>query len=386
MKAIKIRIYPNKFQSVLINKHFGCCRFVYNFALQKSNEFYQQNQKHLSSFNIITMLPELKEEKEWLKEVHSQALQQTIRDVDSAFSHFFKRNNKFPKFKSKNNPKQSYRLPQGFKINREKKYISIPKLGWIRFRDEFKIPEEVEFRNITILRDIDEYYVSICYKTNEQPKEKYIPELDKTLGIDLGIKTLVTFSNGAKIENPKHLMKYENQLEKEQRRLSKKQNKNLKSYQKQKRIVGNIHKKVKNIRKDFLHKLTTNIVENQDYTSVAIEDLAVQEMMVDNFSSVSKAIGDVGWRMLRQMLEYKTKDRGKNLFVIGRFEPSSKLCVCGVKNETLTLEEREWVCKNCGEKHDRDILAARNIKMFGYRKYEAGQVSATKELQEPSLL
>ena len=113
---------------------------------------------------------------------------------------------------------------------------------------------------------------------------------------------------------------------------------------------------------------------------MAIEDLTVKDMMENNFSSVSKAIGDVGWRMLRQMLEYKTEDRGKNLFVIGRFEPSSKLCICGVKNEKLTLEDREWICQNCRVKHDRDILAAKNIKMFGFRKFEAGQVSATIEL------
>ena len=332
------------------------------------------------------MLPDLKEEKTWLKEVHSQALQQTIRDVDSAFSHFFKKNNKFPKFKSKNNPKQSYRLPQGFKINREKKYIYVPKLGWVKFRDEFKIKEDVEFRNITISKDCDSYFVSICYKTNEQPKEKEIPELDKTLGIDLGVKTLAIFSDGTKIENPKHLKQYENRLIKEQQKLSKKPNKDSKNYQKQKKIVNKTHKKVSNTRKDFLHKLTTNIVENQDYTSVAIEDLAVKEMMVDNFSNISKAIGDVGWRMFRQIIEYKCEDKGKNLFVIGRFEPSSRLCICGVKNEKLTLNDRLWICENCGETHDRDILAARNIKMFGFRKYESGQGFVTIESQEPPQL
>ena len=304
----------------------------------------------------------------------------------STFSHFFKKNNKFPRFKSKNNPKQSYRLPQGFKINIKNKYISIPKLGWIKFRGKFNIPQDVEFRNITISKDCDKYFVLICYKTNEKPKEKEIPELDKTLGIDLGIKTLATFSDGTKIDNPKHLKQYENKLIKEQQKLSKKPNKDSKNYQKQKKIVNKTHKKVSNTRKDFLHKLTTSIVENQNYTSIAIEDLTVKDIMQNNFHSISKSISDVGWRMFRQMIEYKCEDKGKNLFVIGRFEPSSKLCICGIKNDKLTLDEREWVCENCGETHDRDILAARNIKMFGFRKYESGQDFVTIESQEPPQL
>jgi putative transposase len=303
----------------------------------------------------------------------------------STFSHFFKKNNKFPRFKSKNNPKQSYRLPQGFKINIKNKYISIPKLGWIKFRGKFNIPQDVEFRNITISKDCDKYFVLICYKTNEKPKEKEIPELDKTLGIDLGIKTLATFSDGTKIDNPKHLKQYENKLIKEQQKLSKKPNKDSKNYQKQKKIVNKTHKKVSNTRKDFLHKLTTSIVENQDYSSVVIEDLSVNNIiMQDNQSNISKAIGDVGLRIFRQMIEYKSEDKGKNLFVIGRFEPSSKLCVCGVKNNELTLNDRELVCSNCGVKHDRDILAANNIKTFGFRKYESGQGFVT--IEEPPQL
>jgi len=370
VKAIKVKIYPNKKQAELISKHFGCNRFVYNFALQKTVEYYQENKKHLSQFAVMKLLPKLKKEKEWLEEVHSQSLQQTIRDVDSAFCHFFKHQAKFPRFKSKNNPKQSYRLPQGFEISRDKKSIKIPKLKWIKFRDKFNVPKDAEFRNITITKDGGEYFVSICYKTNEAPKEKKTPTLDKTLGIDLGIKTLVTFSDGTKIENPKHLKQYKEKLTEEQRKFSKHETK------KQKEKVNRIHKKIRNTRKDFLHKLTTSIVKNQNYTSYSMEDLAVKNMQENNYSSMSKAIGDAGWRMLRTMMEYKCKENGKNLLIIGRFEPSSQLCSCGVKNSKLTLADRNWKCSACNKEHDRDILAANNIKQFGFRKYlEVGQTS-----------
>jgi len=375
MKAIKVKIYPNKRQIELMNKHFGCCRFLYNWGLEQKVNFYNSNKKSLPKYTLINKITELKKEKEWLGEVHSQSLQQTIIDLDSAFSHFFKHQAKFPRFKSKKNPKQSYRLPQGFEIARDKKAIKIPKLKWIKFRDKFNIPKNVEFRNITISRDGKEYFVSICYKTNEQSESKPEPKLDKTLGIDLGIKTIATLSSGTKIENPKHFKKYEDKLAAEQQKLSKKENRESKSYQKQKEKIHKIHKKISNTRKDFLHKLTTSIVENQNYTSYVIEDLAVKEMQETNYSSMSKAIGDVGWRMFRQMMEYKCEDNGKNLFVIGKFEPSSQLCTCGHKNSNLTLADRVWKCPACNKEHDRDILAANNIKQFGFRKYEVGQTS-----------
>jgi len=376
MKAIKVKIYPIKKQQELINKHFGCNRFVYNFALEKSIKYYQENKKHLNKFEIMKFLPKLKKEKEWLKEVHSQSLQQTIRDLDSAFSHFFKRNNEFPIFKSKKNPKQAYRLPQGFEINREKKSIKIPKLKWIKFRDKFNVPNNAQFRNITILKDGNEYFVSICYKTNEKLKEKKVPTINKTLGIDLGVRTLATLSNGTKVDNPKHFKKYQDKLKAEQQKLSNKNNKETKAFRKQKEKVQKVHKKIRNTRKDFLHKLTTNIVENKNYSSIAIEDLAVKESMQENFSPMAKLIGDAGWRMFRQMLEYKCEDKAKNLLVIGRFDASSKTCnVCGSVYHELKREEKEWICKKCKAKHDRDINAAINIKKFGYRKYEVGQTS-----------
>jgi len=286
MKAIKVKIYPKKHQKVLIEKHFGCSRYIYNFGLNLKTELYTKTKKSISIFDIQKEIPKMYKDKPWLKEVNSQSLQQALKDLESAYSHFFKQNNQFPKFKSRKNPKQSFRVPQHFKINKEQKYIKIPKLKWIRFKDKFNISnnDNVTFKNITISREGNEYFASICYSENIKiPKLEKITE-KKTLGIDLGITDLAIFSDGKKIANPKHLKKYENKLKIEQQNLSNKINKTTNSskssnsYKKQKEKVRRIHKKVKNTRKDFLHKLTNSIIENQNYTSYAIEDLTVKKM------------------------------------------------------------------------------------------------------------
>lgn len=369
MKAIKVKIYPKKWQKDLIEKHFGCCRVVFNYGLERKIKTYTETKKNISVYSIQKELPKLKEEKEWLGEVNAQSLQQSLVDLDSAFSHFFRKNNSFPRFKSKRNPKQSFRVPQSFEVNEAHKAIKLPKLKWIKFRDKFNIPEEVEFRNITISRDGNEYFASICYDDRkETPAPSPIKE-NKTLGIDLGTRYLAIFSDGTKIENPKHFKKYEEKLSLEQRRLSRKENEDGKSYQKQKEKVQKIYKKIRNVRKDFLHKLTTGLIDSQDWTSYAMEDLAVKQMEQNNPTQMSKAIGDAGWRMFRQMMEYKCRDMGKNLLVIGQFDPSSKTCsVCGNVYQDLKRGEKEWVCQKCQTYHDRDVNAARNIKNFGLIK------------------
>jgi len=372
MKAIKVRIYPDDEQTEMIAKTIGCCRFVYNWALAKRIAFYQSNKKTLGKFVIMGELIGLKREKEWLNDVPSQSLQQSVDDLDSAFSHFFRKNNSFPRFKSKKNARQSYRVPQGFEVNKISHYIRLPKLGWLRFIDEFCIPEDAEFRNMTVSRNGNRYYASVCYKTPEKRVEQHKVEPDKTIGIDLGITTLATISDGTKIENPRHLKQHEDNIRVEQQELSKKKE-GTKAYEKQKARVNEAYRKVTDTRRDFLHKLTTSLVENQNWTSFCVEDLAVSTMMQNNSTPMSRAIGDAGWRMFRSMMEYKCRDAGKNLIVIGRFEPSSKTCTCGCVNHTLTLVDREWTCPVCGVHHvDRDVLASNNIKRFGLRK-EAGQ-------------
>ena len=376
MKAIKVKIYPNNKQKVLIEKHFGCCRFAYNFGLELKTKAYTETKKSIGIYTIQKEIPKLYEEKPWLKEVNSQSIQQSLKDLDLAYQHFFKKNNSFPKFKNKYNPKQSFRVPQFFEVNRDKKVIKIPKIKWLKFRDKFNISKDIEFRNITISKDNNEYFASICYQENNP---NIIPELskieeEKTLGIDLGITYLAILSNETKIDNPKHYNKYQEKLAFEQRKLSNKLLKNgnkkdTKSYQKQKEKVGKIHKKISNTRKDFLHKLTSSIVENQNYTSYVMEDLAVKELEQNNYTSMSKAIGDVSWRMLRTLMIYKCENKGKNLIIIGKFEPSSKTCsVCGNIYQKLGREEKVWKCEKCNTFHDRDINAAKNIRDFGLIK------------------
>ena len=369
MKAIKVKLYPSNKQKVLIEKHFGCSRFAYNFGLEKKIKTYTETKKSISIYEIQKEIPKLKEEKPWLGEVNAQSLQQSLKDLDSAFSHFFRKNNAFPKFKSKYDSIQSFRVPQSFEISKDRKAIKIPKIKWIKFRDKFNILTDVEFRNITISRSGQEYFASICYDDKKTKPELAKITEKKTLGIDLGVTILATFSNGEKVENPKHFKKYQDKLALEQQKLSKIVNKEFKSYQKQKNKVNKIYKKISNVRKDFLHKLSKTIVKNQDYTSIAIEDLSVKTMLQDNASPMSKAIGDASWRMLRTMLAYKTEDYGKNLLIIGRFEASSKTCSnCGNVYHELDRNEKEWTCSHCGVKHDRDINAAKNIKNFALVK------------------
>jgi len=378
VKAIKVKIYPRKWQKELIEKHFGCCRFSYNYGLERKIKTYTETKKSVSFYAIQKEIPTLYSEKPWLKEINSQSLQQSLKDLDSAFSHFFKKNNSFPKFKSKYNEKQSFRIPQHFEISKDKKSIKVPKLKWITFRDKFNIPKDIEFRNITISREGNEYFASICYDEKiVKPQLKPIQE-NKTIGIDLGVKTLATLSDGTKIDNPKHFKKYQDKLALEQQKLSKKTNRETNSYKKQKEKVRKVYKKVRNTRKDFLHKLTTNLTKNQSWTSFVMEDLAVKQTLQDNSKPMSRLIGDAGWRMFRSLMEYKCIDKGKNFIAIGRYDPSSKTCsVCGNVYQELGRDEYEWICSSCNSKHDRDINAAKNIKNFGIIKARASALVQT---------
>lgn len=363
MKAVKVRIYPNKTQKELIEKHFGACRFVYNLGLELKVKTYNDVKKNISTYEISALLPKLKkqEETQWLKEINSQALQQSLKDLDSAFSRFFKKYARFPQFKSKRNPKQSFRIPQGFELNNETRSIRLPKIGWIKFRDKYDFKDE-DIRSITVNRNGQDYFASILLGGYDLELKPPLINLEETVGIDLGVKVYATFSDGIKIQNEKFLSKELEGIKKASELLSKKQ-RGSNNHNKQKEILRKKHLKVANKRKDFLHKLTNGIVENQNYTSIAIEDLMVQELL-DGYKATNRAIGDCGWRMFRNILEYKCKRKGKNLLVINRFDASSKTCICGKKNENLTLEDREWTCFHCGARHDRDLLAANNIKLF----------------------
>jgi putative transposase len=365
MRSIKIKIYPNREQSILLEKHFGCSRRIYNYALDRKIDHYKKTKKSLSIYQIQKEITQLKKEKEteWLNEVASQMLQQTCFDLESAFSRFFKKIGKFPKFKSKHNPKQSYRIPQSFEISNEQRSIKIPKLGWISFKDKFNFKKEYDYRQITVSKNsCGDYFVSVLYDNKiKEPKPKKV-KFNKTLGIDLGIKTLAALSDGTKIENPKFYELYQNDLTKAQKIFSKKQ-KNSKNYWKQRKTVAKKYQKISNCLKDYLHKLSNKLVENQDYDSFAMEHLDIKTMKTEH-------VNQVGWNMLKNMMVYKCKERGKNLLTIGKYDPSSKKCSkCGNINETLG-NKRQWSCSVCNEQHDRDINAANNIKLFALVRAE----------------
>lgn len=359
LKAFKYRISPTKEQSVLINKHIGCVRFVYNLALETKRMAYVSNRISLSCFELHKQLADLKKECDWLKEINSQSLQQSITNLDRAYTRFFKGQGEFPKFKRKSNV-GSFNIPQ--RIN-----IIDNKLVIFKFKEGIGItihrPIKGVIRQATISQTATgKYFASILCDTGEVNKKPKSIKERTTIGIDLGIKSLLATSDGQSFDNPKFLRKAQSRLKFVQRKYSKHKGKRAKHK------LAKLHEKVANQRKDFLHKISTQLINNHD--SIAIENLQVSNMLKNH--TLAQAISDCGWSMFVDFLKYKAEWYGKNILEIGTFEPSSKTCSnCGSINKELTLQDREWTCK-CGVKHDRDVNAAINIKNFALRNYLSG--------------
>ncbi|MBZ1348453.1 MAG: transposase [Candidatus Nealsonbacteria bacterium] len=360
-KSYAYRLYPDKKQKELIEKHFSCVRWTFNFGLEKKIKAYQQDKKRLSCFDLTKELTKLKKKKdyEWLNEVNSQSLQMALRNLDNAFTSFFRKHNRFPRFKSKKQNKNSFQVPQGLKINNNQ--LSVFKIPNIKIKLSRKIQGKIKTATIS-KTPTGKYFVSILTEQRKQlPKKPKIAE-KTTIGIDLGIKHFATISDGRKIDNPKFLKKSELKLKRQQRWLSRKK-KASNNNAKQRLKVALIHEKINNQRTDFLHKFTYQLIrENQAVKSIAIEDLGIKGLLKNKY--LAKAISDVAWREFKRQLEYKCDWYGKNLLMIGRFEASSKTCSCGYVNQELKLSAREWICPQCKTKHDRDILASQNIKRF----------------------
>jgi putative transposase len=361
LKSYKYRIYPTQDQKELLSRIFGQVRFVYNLGLETKIQAYTGNKKHLSCFDLNKQITDLKKnECEWLKECPSQALQMSMANLDNAYTNFF-RGGGFPKFKNKYS-KQSFSLPQGVFLSENKKQIFIPKLKLvdIDLHREFK----GDIKTVTVSKSItNKYYISILVDTNELKPEKKPIKLETTVGLDLGIKDFVITSDGKKFKNQDFFKSVMNELRIEQRSLSRKQ-KGSNHYIKQKLKVALLHEHIRNQRQDYLHKISKYLVDN--YDTICMENLNVSGMIKNH--KLSRAISDMGWNEFKSMIEYKCEWYGKNISIIGRFDPSSKTCSnCGKINRELTLKDREWECDSCGEKHDRDINAALNIRNFGLR-------------------
>lgn len=364
-KAYKYRLYPNKEQEVLLSKHFGCARYVYNWGLSKKIEAYEKDKKSISCFDLTNMLVEVKrkEETEWLKEVNSQSLQMSLRNLDNAFVRFFREKKGFPKFKSKKDGKQSFQVPQHGSIDWEKGKLFIPKFSPISVVLHRKF--EGKIKTMTVKKmPTGKYFVTVLVETEgELPKKPKISE-ETTVGIDLGLMSFITKSTGEKIEHPKPLKNNLERMRVLQRRLSRKQ-KGSSNRKKARLKVALCHERIANIRKDYTHKESYKLTHEKQVQSIAIENLGIADMMKKSY--LARGISDVSWGEFVRQLEYKTEWYGKNLLVIGRFELSTKTCSsCGEVNRELTIVDREWVCR-CGVKHDRDINAAINVKKFALR-------------------
>jgi len=371
-KAFKYRIFPTEPQKELIAKHIGSSRFVFNLALETKNAAYISAKHNYSAFDLVKQLPELKKECPWLKEVNSQSLQQAIQNMDIAFKKFFKGAG-FPKFKKKSN-RGSFPIPQNVMV--EDDLLIIPK-----FKEGIKMslhrPTKGIIKSATIsFTPTGKYFVSILCDTKEELPTKAPIKESTTIGIDLGIKSFAITSEGEVFENPKYLRKAQSKLKYVQRKYSKYKGKRTK------KKLAKLHENVVNKRKDFLHKVSTQLIrENQ---TIAIETLAVKNMVRNH--NLAQAISDVSWSTFVSMLEYKADWYGKNVLRIGQFAPSSKTCSCGVINKDLKLSDRVWSCKSCGTTHDRDILAACNIKSFALKNYLSGEHRLKNRNELPTLV
>lgn len=357
-KAFKYRLYPNFAQRVLLAKHFGCVRFVYNHFLAMKTEAWTERKESLSRYDLDKMLPAMKkaEKTEWLSEVNAQSLQSALINLEAAYTHFFKLKKGFPRFKSKHH-RQSFQVPQAGKVGAD--FIQIPKVGKIEavvHRDTIGA-----IKTITIsMTSTGKYFAAVlCDDGLVVPAKMPVTE-SGTIGIDLGLKDFAVLSTGERIANPRNLKRSEKKLRRAQRILSRRV-KGSNNRNKQRRKVALVHEKVANRRKDFLQKTTTRLVADNQSDTFAIEDLAVGNMLQNH--RLAKAISDAGWATFRALLQSKCERAGKNVLVIGRWEPSSKSCSCGIVNKALKLSDRVWSCV-CGATNDRDLLAANNIKRF----------------------
>jgi putative transposase len=367
LKAYKYRIYPTKEQEVLLAKTFGCCRFVWNKLVENfnNNDGSIVNEKTLKD----------KKEFEFLKEVSASTLQQKHKDFIEFKKQYFNKKRKVklgrPQFKKKSN-RQSFRLPnQKFTLDQEKSLVRLEKIGFVKIVLDRIIPEDADFRSITVSKTpTGKYFVSILVKQELNP----IPSSGKVVGIDLGIKDLMVLSNGQVINNPKWFRKNQSKLKKAQKHLSRKV-KGSNRYNRQRIKVAKVHENIVNSRTYFLHNISTALVNTFDL--IVLEDLNVSGMLKNR--KLSKSISDASWTSFVSMLEYKCNWYGKMLVKIDKFYPPSKTCSnCEHKEEKMPLNIREWTCPSCGSIHDRDLNASINILKEGWRQLTDNQLSSAE--------
>lgn len=350
-KGFVIKLYPNKVQTKLLERHFGACRWVYNKMIEINQKKYHRTGKGLSGYDMQSYLPKLKKQYTWLSEVNSQSLQIVCHNLADAYNKFFRKQGGYPNFKKKAHNSFSTIGDSYFKGNK----VRLPKLGLITFRGG-DMPEG-KLKRITVKKVAGCYYAVALIDD-----ELALPELQEPqsiLGIDLGLKDLIVTSKSEVTKAPKFFCKAQRALKVKQQGLARKV-KGSKRRAKAKLEFAKLHQKVSNQRKDFNHKLTKDLVGNSENQAFAIENLSVKNMMGNH--KLAKHIADCGWSQLTTFLNYKALAVGKPVLEVGRFFPSSKTCSeCGVVKQSLPLSVREWRCEDCGALHHRDINAAINI-------------------------
>lgn len=369
IKGYKYRIYPNEKQKVQITKTFGCCRFIYNHFLAMRIELYKTKQKSMSKTECNNYCNQkLKKEYPWLKEVDKFALTNSIYNLDNAYQNFFREikkgnaNQGFPKFKSKKNNHKSYRTNftnNNIEVDFSNNQIKLPKLKWVKCKLHREFTGKILSATISQVPS-GKYFVSL----NIECKHEELPKNNNTIGLDLGISDLLITSEGEVFENNKLTYKYEKKLTKLQRQLAKKQ-KGSKNFNKQRVKIAKLYEKITNIRKDNLHKISSQIVKENQF--IFSEDLNIKGMVKNH--NLAKSIHDVSWYELTRQLQYKSEWNGRIYHKVDRYYASSQLCnVCDYKNEEVkNLSIREWTCPKCGTYHDRDINASINILNQGLR-------------------
>lgn len=354
-KSFKVRFYPSQEQQILIDKTFGCVRFLYNFMLNLKQKLYGFYDISLNCNDSSKILTELKKHKIWLCKVDAVALQQCLKDLDTAYKKFFNGAG-YPNFKSKRG-KNSYRTNgKTIIFDQENKKIRIPKVSWIKFRDKTNFSGLTKINNITISKTPSgKYFASISAEVDIEAFTK----TKKSCGVDLGLKDFCILNDETKFDNPKFFVNNQRRLKLLQQSLSRKV-KDSKNYLKAKIKLAKFHEHIANCRKDYLHKISIQLVK--EYDIICIETLQVKKMLMENNNA--KDISDVSWYEFVRQLEYKCLWYGKVLSKIDIFYPSSQLCSnCGYRNYTLRGDTsiREWTCPECNTHHDRDINAATNI-------------------------